>query len=275
MPGKNILITGVSSGLGRAFAEAALAAGHVVIGTVRNDKAGTDFQALGANAKAVLLDVTDFEAINPAVAKIEKDFGKIDVLINNAGYGFEGILEESPLEEIRRQFDVNVFGAVAMIKAVLPSMRKRRSGHIINVTSMGGIITVPGLSYYCGSKAALEGISESLAKEVKPLGVHVTAIEPGSFRTDWAGRSMVRSDRTISDYDGSFNPLRKAREEKSGKQAGDPAKAGQALLRLIEDKAPPMHLLLGNDALKLVREKIDALTKEINAWEAVSASTDF
>jgi short-subunit dehydrogenase len=175
---------------------------------------------------------------------------------------------------MRRQFDVNVFGAVAMTKAVLPSMRERRSGHIVNITSMGGFITMPGIAYYCGSKFALEGISEVLAKEVAGFGVKVTAVAPGSFRTDWAGRSMVRSGRTVADYDALFDPIRHARQDKSGNQAGDPAKAARALLRIVADANPPVHLLLGRDALKLVREKLALMSREIDAWEALSASTD-
>src|SRR5262249_37425482 len=156
-----------------------------------------------------ILDVSSFEDIEPAVGKIEQESGAVDVLINNAGYGHEGILEESPLTDLIRQFEVNVFGAVAMIKAVLPYMRKRRRGHIINITSMAGYLGLPGIAYYSGSKFALEGISDSLAKEVAGLGVKVTAIAPGSFRTEWAGRSMVRSGRSIADYDAVFDPVRK------------------------------------------------------------------
>ena len=226
-------------------------------------------------ARAVVLDVTDFDAIAPAVERIEREIGPVDVLVNNAGYGHEGTLEESPLEDLRRQFDANVFGAVAMIKAVLPSMRERRRGHIVNVTSMGGFITLPGIAYYCGSKFALEGISEVLAKEVAGFGVKVTALAPGSFRTDWAGRSMVRAGRSITDYDALFDPIRQAREQKSGQQAGDPTKAAQALLQLVAAENPPVHLLLGNDALKLVREKLAGLETEIASWEKVSRSTDF
>ena len=273
---KIFLITGVSSGFGHAFAKAAVAAGHMVIGTVRNEAARKQFETMDSRrTKAITLDVTDFDSIQPVLDKIEQEVGPIDVLVNNAGYGHEGILEESSIEDMRRQFDVNVFGAVAMIKAVLPSMRKRRSGHIINITSMGGFITMPGISFYCGSKFALEGISETLAKEVKGFGIHVTAMAPGSFRTDWAGRSMVRAQRSISDYDALFDPVRQARQEKSGKQNGDPAKAAQALLHLISAKNPPVHLLLGTDALQLVRNKIDLLKQEINEWEELSRSTDF
>jgi len=273
---KILLITGVNSGFGRAFAEAALAAGHRVIGTVRSENAAAAFAQLApGRAHPLLLDVTDTDAIEPALETMQREIGPIDVLINNAGYGHEGILEESALGEMRRQFDVNVFGAVAMIKAVLPSMRRRRSGHIINITSMGGFITLPGLAYYCSSKFALEGITETLAQEVAGFGIKVTAVEPGSFRTDWAGRSMVRAERSIADYDALFDPIRAAREAKSGKQNGDPQRAAHAVLALLDLERPPVHLLLGSDALQLVRQKLDGLREEIDTWEALSRSTDF
>jgi NAD(P)-dependent dehydrogenase (short-subunit alcohol dehydrogenase family) len=274
--GMNFLITCVSSGFGRAFAEAALRAGHTVIGTVRSEAAKKDFEDLASErAVALVLDVTDFSAIDAAIAAVTDKAGPIDVLVNNAGYGHEGSLEESPLEEMRHQFDVNVFGAVAMIKAVLPFMRTRRSGHIINITSMGGFITMPGIAYYCGSKFALEGISETLAKEVAGFGIKVTAVAPGSFRTDWAGRSMVRSSRSIADYDAVIDPIRAARQAKSGQQIGNPAQAAQVLLSIANSPSAPTHLLLGSDAVKLVREKIAAMSDEIAAWEEVSTSTDF
>src|SRR3984885_6181876 len=276
MNDKIILITGVSSGFGRAFSEAALREGYTVIGTVRNEEARKEFETIEPKrAKSLILDVTDFAAIDASISKIEQEVGPVDVLVNNAGYGHEGILEESSLSNMRHQFEVNVFGAVALMKAVLPTMRKRRTGHIINITSMGGYITMPGIAYYCGSKFALEGISETLAKEVKGFGIHVTAVAPGSFRTDWAGRSMVRSGRSIADYDSVFDPIRKAREEKSGHQTGDPIKAAEVLLKLLVTENPPVHLLLGSDALKLVREKFDSLAGEITAWEDVTLSTDF
>jgi NAD(P)-dependent dehydrogenase (short-subunit alcohol dehydrogenase family) len=271
-----LLVTGVSSGFGRALAVEALSAGHRVIGTVRSTDARLAFEKLAPNGRALgrVLDVTDFGAIDAAVAEMESSIGPVDVLVNNAGYGHEGVMEESPLDEMRRQFDVNVFGAVAMMKAVLPFMRKRRSGHILNITSMGGFITMPGITYYCGSKFALEGISEALGKEVRVLGIAVTAVAPGSFRTDWAGRSMVRTPRTIEDYDALFDPIRQARAQKSGKQLGDPAKAARAMLALIDADMPPAHLLLGSDALGLVREKLAAMSAEVDEWEAVSRSTD-
>ncbi|MFB4339513.1 oxidoreductase [Pantoea sp. CS_6] len=272
---KTIFITGVSSGFGLALAKEALLAGHRVIGTVRNPDALQAFEALDAQRTfGRLLDVTDVERIAETVKEIVATVGPVDVLVNNAGYGHEGILEESSLEEMRRQFDVNVFGAVAMIKAVLPEMRQRRCGHIINITSMGGFITLPGISYYCGSKFALEGISETLGKELAPFNVKVTAVAPGSFRTDWAGRSMSRSARTLPDYDALFDPIRQARQEKSGNQPGDPVKAAQAILTLIESPSPPAHLLLGSDALTLVRQKLAALHHEIEQWESLTLSTD-
>ncbi|UPG95429.1 oxidoreductase [Luteibacter aegosomatissinici] len=271
---KTLLITGVSSGFGRALAQEALAAGHTVVGTVRSEDARREFESLHAQAVGRILDVTDFDAIEGVVAELEASTGPIDVLVNNAGYGHEGIMEESPMADLRRQFDVNVFGAVAMMKAVLPYMRERRRGHILNITSMGGHITMPGITYYCGSKFALEGISEALGKEVAALGIHVTAVAPGSFRTDWAGRSMVRTARTISDYDAIFDPIRKAREEKSGKQLGDPVKAARAMLAVIDAANPPAHLLLGSDALKLVRDKLASFDASISEWERLTVSTD-
>jgi NAD(P)-dependent dehydrogenase (short-subunit alcohol dehydrogenase family) len=275
MPTKTLLITGVSSGFGRALATAALSAGHRVVGTLRDAGAIAAFQALApGRAHARLLDVTDFGSIEGVVGEIEATLGPIDVLVNNAGYGHEGILEESPLEEMRRQFEVNVFGAVAVTRAVLPGMRARRAGRILNITSMGGFITMPGIAYYCGSKFALEGISEALGKEVHGLGIHVTAVAPGSFRTDWAGRSMVRTPRSIPDYDSLFDPIRGRRQEVSGKQLGDPAKAARAMLEVIESDEPPAHLLLGSDALALVRGKMAELEVGLARWEQVTLSTD-
>ncbi len=274
-PSRLLLITGASSGFGRALAQQALLAGHRVVGTVRNETARHAFETLApGRALGRLLDVTDTAAINALVTDIETNVGSIDVLVNNAGYGHEGILEESTLAELRHQFEVNVFGPAALIKAVLPHMRTRRRGHILNITSMGGFITLPGIAWYCGSKFALEGISEVLGKEVAPFGIHVTAVAPGSFRTDWAGRSMARAPRSIEDYDALFDPIRSAREAKSGHQLGDPVKAAQAMLQIIDSDAPPSHLLLGSDALQLVRAKLDTMAKSIDAWEQLSRSTD-
>jgi NAD(P)-dependent dehydrogenase (short-subunit alcohol dehydrogenase family) len=272
---KTIFITGVSSGFGQALAKEALAQGHRVIGTVRSESALTTFQALSPErAHGVVLDVTHFNTIDAVVAAVEDQYCPVDVLVNNAGYGHEGVFEESSLAEMRRQFDVNVFGAVAMTKAFVPYFRQRRRGHILNITSMGGYITMPGIAYYCGSKFALEGISDTLSKELAPFNIFVTAVAPGSFRTDWAGRSMERTPRSISDYDASFEPIRKAREEKSGHQLGDPQKAARAMLTIIASPNPPAHLLLGSDALALVRDKLNRTAESIEQWEALSCSTD-
>jgi NAD(P)-dependent dehydrogenase (short-subunit alcohol dehydrogenase family) len=273
---KTFLITGVSSGLGRAFAEAALHAGHRVIGTVRRAEDGEAFAALSPDrAHPLVLDVTDFDAIPAAVADAERRAAPIDVLVNNAGYGHEGVLEESSMEDLQRQFAANVFGPVAMTKAVLPGMRARRRGHIVNVTSMGGFITLPGISFYCGSKFALEGISEALGKEVAGFGIRVTALAPGQFRTDWAGRSMDRTPRSIADYDAVMDPIRAARQAKSGNQPGDPARAALALLALVGSANPPVRLFLGADALGLVEQKIDGMRAELAAWDGLSRSTGF
>jgi NAD(P)-dependent dehydrogenase (short-subunit alcohol dehydrogenase family) len=268
------LITGVSSGLGRAFASGALAAGHTVVGTVRGDDAAKAFEAIGERAHARILDVTDDQAVFDTVAEVEATVGPIDVLIANAGYGHEGVFEESSMAELRHQFDVNVFGAAATIKAVLPGMRQRRSGHIFGVTSMGGLVTFPGLAYYHGSKYALEGILETVGKEVAGFGIHVTAVEPGGFRTDWAGRSMVRTPRSIPDYDELFEPMRARRMANSGRQLGDPAKAAAAILEVIAAPNPPAHLVLGSDALQLIATGRAAVDADISTWEPLSHSTD-
>ena len=179
------------------------------------------------------------------------------------------------MRELRQQFEVNVFGTVAVIKAVLPSMRVRRKGHIVAITSVGGLITSPGLSFYHGSKYALEGILEALGKEVAPIGIHVTAVEPGPFRTDWSGRSMTHGKRTLTDYDKSYEPVRQARLRNNGQQPGDPEKAGVAILQVIEDENPPNHLVLGSAALDGVIANRAAFQQELMRWEHLSRSTDF
>jgi len=273
---RTFLITGASSGLGRAFAQRALAAGHTVVGTVRKDDDLTRFQALApGRAHGRLLDVTDDAAVFDVVRAVERDIGPIDVLVANAGYGHEGVFEESSMADLRTQFDVNVFGVAATVHAVLPGMRRRRSGHILAVSSMAGLMTVPGVSYYCASKYAVVGLLETLSKEVADLGVRVTIVEPGSFRTDWAGRSMVRSARSIPDYDELFEPIRAARLAASGNQLGDPDKAADVVLQVIEAEKPPVHLVLGSDALRLVATGRAAVAADIDAWEEFSRSTDF
>ncbi|MFD6198885.1 oxidoreductase [Mycobacteriaceae bacterium NPDC060252] len=270
------LITGVSSGLGRAFAHAALAAGRTVVGTVRSEHDLVEFEMLKPGyAHGRILDVTDSEAVSNVVAQVEQSVGAVDVVIANAGYGLEGTFEETTLAEVRQQFEVNVLGTVATLQAALPYMRRRRRGHLMAVTSMGGLMAVPGMSAYCGSKFALEGILDALGKEVAQFGIHVTAIEPGSFRTDWAGRSMSRAAQTLEDYDELFGPIRAARRKASGNQLGNPAKAGEALVHITSVDAPPAHLILGSDALRLVTAARAAVDEEIHAWESLSRTTDF
>jgi NAD(P)-dependent dehydrogenase (short-subunit alcohol dehydrogenase family) len=270
-----IFITGVSTGLGRAIAEQALRAGHQVIGTVRQSQQLAEFEALAPSlAHGRLLDVTDTAAIAPLVEEVEANIGAIDVLINNAGYGVEGVFEELTLHDFRDQFEVNVFGAVAVTQAVLPAMRRRRAGRIIFITSIGGLRAYPGLSPYHGSKYALEGIADSLRQEVAPLGVHVSSVEPGAFRTEWAGRSMHRVPRSITDYDTIFGEERQRRLQSSGAQPGDPAKAGQAILTTLGLERPPGHLLLGTDALDSYAQARSEFDDEIARWRALSASTD-
>lgn len=274
MTEKTFFITGANSGFGLAIATAAVRAGHKVIGAVRSEASSEALAEALPMVRTVLCDVTDFDRVPEVIRRAEEEHGPVDVLINNAGYGHEGVLEESPIEEMRRQFDVNVFGAVAVAKAFLPRFRTRRSGFIVNVTSMGGMITMPGIAYYCGSKFALQGISEVMRAEMAPFGVRVTAVCPGSFRTDWAGRSMVRTERSIADYDALFDPIRAARQAKSGKQLGNPDKLAVAVLTLVDSDDPPPQLLLGSDALKLVSDRIDRLRQEIEAWTALTLSTD-
>ena len=273
---KTLLITGVSSGLGRAFAVAALEVGHTVVGTVRSPEQIEEFAQLASGrAHARRLDVTRTTEIPELVSAVESEIGPIDVLVNNAGYAVEGTFEETPLEVFRRQFDVNVFGVIAVTQAVLPFMRARRAGHVVFVTSMGGLRAFPGLSAYHGSKYAVEGVAAALRQEVEPLGIKVTALEPGSFRTDWSGRSMDRVPERIDDYAAVFGPARERRLELSGRQPGDPTRAGKALIRLIDDDNPPGHLMLGTDALNLVAQARDTFDRETAAWASVSASTDF
>ncbi|WP_113260205.1 oxidoreductase [Agrobacterium cavarae] len=274
MIARTFFITGANSGFGLAIATAAVQAGHEVIGTVRSQSSREAMAKSLPALHTVICDVTEFDRIPEVVRQAEDKYGPVDVLINNAGYGHEGVLEESPIDEMRRQFDVNVFGAVAVAKAFLPRFRERRRGFIVNVTSMGGMVTMPGIAYYCGSKFALQGISEVMRSEMAPFGVHVTTLCPGSFRTDWAGRSMIRTERSIADYDSLFDPIREARQAVSGNQLGDPEKLAAALLTLIEADSPPPQLLLGSDALKHVTARIDRLQQEIEDWKALTVSTD-
>jgi NAD(P)-dependent dehydrogenase (short-subunit alcohol dehydrogenase family) len=273
---KTFFITGVSGGLGLAFAKEALTAGHRVVGTVRNPDQATTFTELAPDrAFARLLDVTDDAGVVATVDEVESTIAPIDVLITNAGYGFEGTVEESNMGDLRRQFEVNVFGTVATVKAVLPYMRQRRRGHIVTISSMAGLSALPGVSFYGASKFAIEGFSGSLAQEVASFGIHVTVLALGSFRTDWAGRSMVRAPRSIPDYDAVFDPIRAARSAKSGNQTGDPAAAARALLTVLESPNPPVHLVLGPDALRVLEQGRQSFQTDLDAWMGLTMSTDF
>lgn len=273
---KVFFITGVSSGFGRAFATAALEVGHTVVGTLRQPEQIPAFDALApGRAHGVLLDITEIDRIPGVIAAAEALAGLIDVLINNAGYGVEGIFEEIPLDIFRRQFEVNVFGTIAVTQAVLPSMRARRQGHIIFMSTMGGLCTFPGISPYHGTKYAREGLAGSLRQEVGPLGINVTIVEPGSFRTNWAGRSLTRVERSIPDYDSIMDPIRETRRQMDGQQLGNPALAALALLAILEEPDPPAHLVLGTDARRMILQARAAFDADFERWRALGESTDY
>ncbi len=275
-PAKTWMITGVSSGFGRALAEAALKRGDRVVGTVRKEADRAGFEALSPErAIGFLLDVTDEAAVPRVAAEAETRTGGIDVLVINAGYGLVGGVEAASLAEIRAQFEVNVFGAVASLQAVLPFMRARRAGRILVVTSVSGLVGYPSLGIYTGSKFALEGICETLALEVEPLGIKLTMIEPGGFRTEFAKGSRVYTRRTIDDYDVTVGQCLRTMEGHAGHEAGDPAKAAEAMLLVADSPSPPLRLLLGADALGYTTGKLKAQTAEIDAWAAVTKATAF
>lgn len=269
-------ITGCSTGFGRELAQIAAQHGDQVVGTLRQDEQVDTFHYLvPEHTMGVKLDVTQPEQIAAGVQQALERHGRIDVLVNNAGYGSLGALEEVPNEEIRQQFEVNVFGAINMIKAVLPTMRKQRSGHILNITSIAGIQGYPGVGAYNASKFALEGIGEALAADVKPLGIYVTNVEPGPFRTDWAGRSATYTQNQIDDYAESAGKNLRSLEQVSGNQPGDPVKAAQAMFDLVQLDNPPMHLPLGGPAYKRVRAKLQDFLKEIDDFEHLGLPTDY
>jgi NAD(P)-dependent dehydrogenase (short-subunit alcohol dehydrogenase family) len=269
------LITGCSTGLGRALAEAVIAAGHNAVVTARD--AGRVADLAEGNTDRVLplpLDVTDTAQITNTVRQAEEKFGAIDVLVNNAGYGYRAAVEEGDEPDIRQLFETQFFGAVAMIKAVLPAMRARRSGAIINISTIGVQIMPVGSGYYAASKAALEGMSGALYGELKPLGISVTVVEPGAFRTDFAGRSLTQSSTVIEDYAETAGKRRKEHDTVHGTQPGDPAKAAKAIIAAVESEEPPPFLLLGNDALNTYRRLAEARLDLIKKWEHLSTSTD-
>jgi NAD(P)-dependent dehydrogenase (short-subunit alcohol dehydrogenase family) len=269
------LITGCSTGFGREIARAALEAGHSVVVTARRADAVQDFvDEFGDRTVAVALDVTDAGQVAVAVAAAEDAFGGIDVLVNNAGHGYLSAVEEGEDAEVRKLFDVNYFGAVDMIKAVLPAMRARGSGHIVNMSSMTGLVANPPNAYYSSTKFALEAVTEALATEVRPLGIKVTAIEPGAFRTDWATRSMKESATPITDY-ADVAARKDLIKQFADHLPGNPRKVAEAVLMVTELDDPPLRLLLGRDVLKAMRDKIATTSASIEEWKSVTKDVNF
>ena len=269
-------ITGCSTGLGRALAEAVLERGWNAAITARDPAGLTDLvEAHPGTALPLALDVTDRGQVAEAVRQASERFGGIDVLVNNAGYGYRAAVEEGEDADVARLFDTNFFGAVSLIKAVLPGMRQRRSGAIVNLSSIGARICPPGSGYYAAAKSALEGLSGSLRKELQPLGIAVVVVEPGGFRTDFAGRSLTQSATPIADYAETAGPRRKENDTVHGTQPGNPAKAAQAIITAVGSPEPPALLVLGTDTLGLLGDVLDAQRAELEEWRELSASTDF
>jgi NAD(P)-dependent dehydrogenase (short-subunit alcohol dehydrogenase family) len=269
-------ITGCSTGFGRAIAHCVLNLGYRAIVTAR-DLTHIEDIALGHEERVLLLslDVTDPAQIATAVRTAEARFGQIDVLVNNAGIGYFGAVEESDHDEVRRMFETNFWGLANMTRAVLPAMRQRRRGYIVNMSSMGGLRGAAGVGYYNATKFAVEGFSEALSHEVTPLGIKVLLVEPSGFRTDWAGRSASEAASRIEDYAGTAGARREQIRAGSGRQAGDPARAAAAIVHALESPAPPMRLLLGKTAVSAVRGKIDLLRADLETWAEVSESADY
>jgi NAD(P)-dependent dehydrogenase (short-subunit alcohol dehydrogenase family) len=271
---RNWLITGCSTGFGRDLAQQLIARGETVFATARKPETLRDIVAGRENAHALRLDVTAPADIAAAVGEVEKA-GGVDVLVNNAGYGYLTSVEEGDEESYRAQFETNLFGLIAMTRAVLPRMRERGSGHIVNISSVGGLVGNPGSAYYAATKFGVNGFSEALSKEVGALGIKVTVVEPGPFRTDWAGRSLRSSVHEISAYDDTVHARLEQVAAYSGKQPGDPRRAAEAIIIAVDSEHPPLNLVLGAPGLKMVRQKVAALTEELDRWESLTLSADF
>ncbi len=269
-------ITGCSTGFGRELAGLVLQRGWRAVVTARDAKRVADI-AKGHEGRAVALalDVTDDAQIAAAVEAATSAFGRIDVLVNNAGYGYQASVEEGEDAQIRAQFDANVFGLFAMTRAVLPVMRAQQSGHIINITSVAGRIGFASSAYYAASKHAVEGWADALAKEVEPLGLHVTCVEPGPFRTDWAGRSLKQTATRIGDYADTVGTRLRETATKSGTQAGDPVRAGELMIEITEADEPPRQIVFGAWAVDAVEQRLADQHREFEAWRARGAATDF
>jgi NAD(P)-dependent dehydrogenase (short-subunit alcohol dehydrogenase family) len=269
-------ITGASTGLGRVLAEHLLRSGAMVVATARKVEQLKELEtAYPATALILSLDVTKQPQVDGAVADAVARFGRIDVLVNNAGYGMVGAVEESAEGEFRPMFETNVFGLIRMTQAVLPQMRKRRSGHVVNLSSIGGLVASPGFGMYNATKFAVEGLSEALAQEVKPLGVGLTIVEPGPFRTDFLGRSGVVAEYEISDYQPTSGKMRAYFNEQDGKQRGDPQRAAAAIVKAVESEHPPLRLLLGASTIPRLKSKLDAWQKEVDLWRETTLGADF
>jgi NAD(P)-dependent dehydrogenase (short-subunit alcohol dehydrogenase family) len=270
------LITGCSTGIGREVAEAVLASGQRAAVTARNPDSVADLVTAHPNqALALALDVTDKEAVRSAVTKTEATFGAIDVLVNNAGYGYMSALEEGEDTEVRKLFDTNFFGVVDLIKAVLPGMRERKSGYIINMSSMTGLVTNPPNIYYSCTKYAMEALTEGLSKEMEPFNIKVTAIEPGAFRTDWATRSMQETAKPIGAYADTVGVRKEFIKLAGNMLPGDPKRIADAVLMLADHDDPPLHLLLGHDVLTAFRQKLSDWSSSIDEWEGVTKDVNF
>ncbi|WP_457353401.1 oxidoreductase [Roseateles sp. P5_D6] len=270
------MITGASRGIGARITEAALAHGDAVVATARD--AASIKKRLGTQPGllAVALDVTDEAQAAQATAAALSRFGRIDILVNNAGYGLLGAVEEASADEVRRLYETNVFGLLNVTRAVLPQMRERRSGHVINISSLGGVRSAAGFGVYCSTKFAVEGITEALHAELAPLGIHATVVEPGYFRTEFLeGQSLVTSPRELADYAASAGQVREAAKRISLNQPGDPERLAQAMLTLVDAKTPPLRLPLGTDTLQAIADKHAFVERETAEWRGLAASTDF
>jgi NAD(P)-dependent dehydrogenase (short-subunit alcohol dehydrogenase family) len=244
--------------------------------TARNPEQVLDLvEGREENALALQLDVTNSAQITEAVQQAENKFGRVDVLVNNAGYGYLAAVEEGEDDQVRAMFETNFFGLVALTKAVLPGMRARKSGHIVNISSIGGLVSFGATGYYHATKYAVEGMSESLSIEVAPLGIKVTIVEPGPFRTDWAGRSLLESRTVIEDYESTAGERRRQSRKNSGTQPGDPVRAAEAIIKIVASENPPLRLVLGKPGLGIVRKKLAAVTQELDAWEETTLGADF
>ena len=269
-------ITGCSTGFGHEPARQVIARGYrvVVTGLDKARLAGL-IEGREETTLALDLDMTRLDQIEAAVTSAKARFGRIDILVNNAGYGYMSTVEEGEEAEIRRQFDANVFGLFAMTRAVLPIMRQHRSGHVINIASVAGIVGFPGSGYYAASKHAIEGWSDALAAEAVPIGIKVTCIEPGPFRTDWAGRSMTQTPNKIAEYAETAGVRLTNTKLQSGKQPGDPARAARAIIEIAGTEAAPRHLVLGEFGVNAVTQRLNAALADIAAWRDLGLSTDF